>query len=318
MHYLTGHWSFDPFLAIAALAVVLHETGLRRLARRSDRRHTRRRRLRSLFFYSGLGVLVVAVDSPLEYWSYRYFFVHMIGHILVSFFVPILVVAGAPWVPLVHAFPVSVRRRLGRAIMLSRHAGMLRACGRFVLAPWTALVGINVAMVVWHLPAPFDLAETNGAVHTWLMFGSLFVTGMLFWLQIIPSRPFRPRASAMWQMGAIISTNIVMFVLAMSMSILTQHSWYDVYDHLPGVTLSPFADQQIGAAILWVCGDFWAVPSLGAVIRRAVEQQGSLSNVLEAIVHRTPSPTPQGLWTPGGVSAGTTVAGDGDGSASRP
>jgi len=309
MNYLTQNWSFDPYLVIVAVAVVLHEAGLRRLSTRSEPRHTHRRRLRSIFFYAGLGVLLLAVDSPIEYWSYRYFFVHMIAHILVSFFAPILIVAGAPWVPLIHSLPVSVRRRVGRAVLLGRHSAWLRACGRFALAPWTGLVALNVAMVFWHLPGPFDLAETNSAVHTWLMYGSLFVAGMLFWLQIIPSRPFRVRASAMWQMGAIISTNVVMFLLAMAMSILTQHSWYYVYNHVPGVTLSPFSDQQIGAAILWVCGDFWAVPSLGAVVRRAVEQEGSLSNVLEALVHRTAGPTLEELRPPAPVTvAGGIVA----------
>jgi len=46
MGYLTGHWSFDPFLIAVPVLVIWHETGLARLARRSRPERARERRRR--------------------------------------------------------------------------------------------------------------------------------------------------------------------------------------------------------------------------------------------------------------------------------
>jgi putative membrane protein len=298
MSYLVHNWRLDPFVFVVALLVVLHEVGLAHLRRRSVPERTRRRRHRSLLFYAGLALLLLAVMSPVDYWAGRYFFVHMIEHILLTFFAPILIVAGAPWLPLVHGLPVGVRRRVGRAVLLGRWAVPVRAVGRFVCNPWTALVSFNAVMIFWHIPAPFDLAQENRVVHIWLMHASFLVTGVLFWLQIIPSYPFRIRVSALWQMGAVIGTNFVMFVLAMSLSLFTSVGWYSVYAHVPGVALSPFADQQIGAAILWICGDFWAVPALAVIIKRAIDRDGGFSEAVDRMLHRDPGLTLEALGTP--------------------
>jgi putative membrane protein len=291
VHYFTQNWSFDPFLIVVAVLVVAHEIGLSRLRSRSDPVRTRRRRLHSLAFYGGLVVLLLAIDSPIDYWASDYFFVHMVEHLLIAFYAPILIVFGAPWIPLMFALPVGARRKAGRFVLLGSWSRVLRAVGRVVVSPWFALISFNVVMVVWHIPALFDASETNQAVHIWLMHGSFFVTGVLFWLQIIPSHPFRLKASPLWQAGAVIGTNVVMFVLAMALSIFSAASWYPVYAYIPGVTLSPFADQQIGAAILWVCGDFWAVPALVVIIKRAIDEEGSLSGVLDRLSHRGPEMT---------------------------
>ena len=79
------------------------------------------------------------------------------------------------------------------------------------------------------------------------MHWTFFVAGVLFWLQFIASPPFRIKMSTVAQASALLGTNCVMWVLAMAMGFLSSTSWYAVYNHVPGVTLPAFADQQIGA-----------------------------------------------------------------------
>ena len=207
----------------------------------------------------------MAVDSPIDYWADYYFFVHMIEHILIMFFAPILIVAGAPWLPLVHGLPVKVRRASAAppARFLGPPASGVRALHDDGAV---AIVAFNVIMVIWHIPALFDLAENNQYVHIWLMHSSFFVGGVFFWLQIIPSYPIKPQA----RHGRPDLGDRKHEHRHVRPRDVAQHlhvdSWYSVYNHIPGVTLSPFADQQIGAAIIWVCGDFWAVPALIVIV----------------------------------------------------
>ena len=305
MNYITGHWAFDPFLILAMVIAGWHEAGLRRLARRSRPERTRQRRLRSLWFYAGLVVLLLAVSSPIDYWADDYFLVHMIQHLLLMFAAPSLIVAGAPWQPLLAALPGHSGRSVTRGVLAGGWSRPLRAVGGFFLRPWVAVALFNAVMLVWHLPRPFDLAENNQAVHIWLVHGSFFAAGVLFWLQFIPSPPFRRWMPLVSQAAALLVTNVTMIGIAMALSIFVNGSVYPVYDHVPGVSLPPFADQQIGAAILWVCGDFWALPTMIVIVRQLIVADGSITATLDRMLNRGASRAGWAAWgrPPAGVLA---------------
>jgi putative membrane protein len=126
MHYLSTGWSFDPFVVMVAVLVGWYEIGLARLASRSRPDRTAERRWRSALFYAGLGVLLLAVSSPIDFYADEYFFVHMIQHLLIMFAAPVLIVAAAPWQPLLAGLPGRLGRDATREVMTgawSRPAG---------------------------------------------------------------------------------------------------------------------------------------------------------------------------------------------------
>jgi putative membrane protein len=297
MRYILDNWSFDPFVILVAVVAAWHETGLYRLAKRSRPERTRQRRIRSLWFYAGLLVLLLAVVSPVDYWADSYFMVHMVQHLLLMFAAPSLVVAGAPGQPLLDALPGRSGKAVTRSVLAGGWSRPVRAAFVFLTGPVVAVVLFNLAMVVWHIPAAFDLAADNSAVHIWLEHGSFFAAGVLFWLQFIPSPPFRSRMPLLGRAAALLATNVVMIFIAMTLSIFATHSVYAPYAHVPGVTLQAFADQQIGAAILWVCGDFWALPTMIITIRKLLNDETGVGAALDQFVHSGSRAATSRSWT---------------------
>jgi cytochrome c oxidase assembly factor CtaG len=247
--------------------------------------------------YAGLAVLTLSIVSPLQYWAMQYFWIHMIQHVAVMLAAPALYVAGAPVLPLVHAVPVQLRRSLLRSLFLGRTRHPLRAVAAFLISPVFAVVFFNVVMVVWMIPGIFNPIMASTGLHIGLMLSTFFVSGLLFWFQFIPSAPFRPKLSPFSQAGALLLTNLIMTTIAIALSFLTSGALYDfgaamhgmgsmvMSGSMPVITLNRVADQQIGAAILWVCGDFWCFPALFMAFRRSMVDDDR-SDLVSTILRR--------------------------------
>jgi cytochrome c oxidase assembly factor CtaG len=115
-------------------------------------------------------------------------------------------------------------------------------------------------MVFWHFPGPFDLALRNEQVHIWLEHSCFFAFGLGLWLQVLGSYPFRPILDGPHRIAVLIATNAVMVTTAMTLVMFTGavYSGYASFHSLAQRT----ADQQIGGAILWVCGEISFLPTI--------------------------------------------------------
>ncbi len=246
--------------------------------------------------YAGLVVVTLSVVSPLQYWAMEYFWVHMIQHVTVMLAAPALYVAGAPVLPLVHAVPVGLRRRVLRSIFVRPSRHPLRYAGAFLMSPLFAVGFFNVVMVVWMVPGIFNPVMASTKLHIGLMLSTFFLSGILFWFQFIPSVPFRPALPPFGQAGALLITNLIMTVIAIILSFFTTVAWYNFGASMSGmagmagmamqvITLNRLADQQIGAAILWVCGDFWCFPALFMAFRRSLNDDDR-SDVFSTVLKR--------------------------------
>jgi len=111
-------------------------------------------------------------------------------------------------------------------------------------------------------------------------------SGIYFFTFIVQSPVKQQRTQLRWQLLLVLGTMLEMLILAMSMSIFTKVAWYPMMStmnmgHLWRPTPHDFSEQQLAAAILWVCGDFWAVPCLVVIVRRIMVRDGGLLAALD-------------------------------------
>jgi putative membrane protein len=306
VNYLNQNWG-HPLVALACVAVIaVHLWGLHVLNRRSTLERARRRRRRMIMSLAGIVLTTLSVCSPLEYWSMQYFWIHMLQHISVMLAAPALYVAGAPSLPLIHAVPVTLRRRMLKFVNLSRSARPLRGVLHVVTSTRFAVISFNLVMVVWMLPAAFDFVMKSETLHISLMLSSFLFTGILFWSKILGSYPFKSIEAPVIKAGALLLTNLIMTMVAMVLGMLTSTSDYrfppmmmvmgSMVMPTTIVTMNRLVDQQIGAAILWVCGDFWCLPALIFAIHQVVKD-GAQSSLADRFLRGREQVFSQGLVT---------------------
>jgi cytochrome c oxidase assembly factor CtaG len=246
----SSSWPLEwPLAAIAATAL-LYRLGGRLSATASDTV----KRWRGVAFYAGLATLALAVGSPIDAYAGELFWVHMVQHVLLMMVAPPLLLVGRPWPRLVRPLPLEVRRPLARGLLAGPALAPVRGAFRRLAGPLPSFALFNGTLLVWHLPALYDLTLTNGLVHD-LEHALFFGTALLFWVHLLPGASARPQLSdgarAVYGTGAL----VVSWILAIVLGLATQpiYAAYAALGHRAG-GLSALADQQLAAGVMWVPG----------------------------------------------------------------
>ena len=244
---LLTFWRFDTFLGVVALFLAaLYVIGVVRLRRRRDRWPAGR----LLAWLAGCAALVFATSSGVRAYGSAMFSVHMIEHMTLNMFVPVLLVLGAPVTLALRVLPSAAagdppgpREWIVRAV----HSPFTA----FLSSPITAFVLFVGSLYAVYLTPVFDTLVQYHWGHE-LMAVHFLLTGYLFYWGIIGVDPGPRRLPFIGRLALLFA--IMPFHAFFGIAMMTQTSavggdYYRMLD-LPWVqNLSD--DQRLGGAIAW-------------------------------------------------------------------
>jgi putative membrane protein len=249
---VVSHWSASPLaLALLAAVVAVHLLGMRGLAadagggRRSLPPAVTRE---AVIFYAGLLAVLLAVVSSVGYWAQRLIWVRSVQDLLLAIVAPLLIVLGAPWLVLYRG--LRGRPWAGRREREKDANGRPDDYLAWRRLPIAATLAFNIAWCCWHLPVLYDAARSSPLAFAGQV-GSYLGFGMLFWLQLVRSRPHVPALTPIRRVMLLVGTAGIGAVLAMVLvfgSTLLYPGYLASHHH----AFSVIADQQVGGAVLWV------------------------------------------------------------------
>ena len=214
-------------------------------------------------FVAGLLTVIVAVSPPVHRLSGELFTMHMVQHILLIEVAAPLIVLSRPWHRMWRPFSLSTRRAVAGGVARGEWAAPVRWGAAWLVVPAVAFVLMNGVFVLWHVPALYDAALAYPALHD-LEHATFFLTALLFWAHLIGEGPFQARLTLPWRAIYAVGAMVVGWALAVAIALAPSplYSHYVQLSHRPW-GLSPLADQQLAAGIMWVPGSVpWTVVAL--------------------------------------------------------
>jgi putative membrane protein len=237
-------------MLLVAVALALHVAGERRAARLRRRPRDRRARLRAGSFYAGLAIIVISLEGPIDTYAAKLFWVHMIQHILLLTVAAPLIVLGAPWNSTWRPLPLGFRRSVAGTVAKASWTAPLRAVGRALGSPTGAFLAFSADLLVWHIPAAYDLTLAHLWVHA-LEHTTFLLVGILLWSQVLDSPPLHRRLQAAHRVYYMVGASAVGWLLSLVLA-FAPSPLYPAYAHMasrPG-GISALTDQQLAAGMM--------------------------------------------------------------------
>ena len=176
-------WTFEPLTAgLMVVSAGIYALGLR-AAWQQGGAGTGFRPWHVAAFYSGMVALAVALMSPLAWLSDLLFSAHMTQHEVLMLVAAPLLVFGQPLLAMLWAVPPGRRTGLIRAV---RRRSVMSAW-LWLTTPLVVFLLHGLALWIWHIPALFEWALHNEAVHA-VQHLSFVGTAALFWWGMVHGR----------------------------------------------------------------------------------------------------------------------------------
>ena len=201
---------------------------------------------RTLLFFAGLAVVVLALQSGIGSYDDVLFWDHMVQHLMLIMIAPPLLIFGQPITLLLHASRNPLHTWVKRILRSS--------IASFLTWPVFGFAAYAAAIVVLHLTALANLIAHNPVAHEAEHMVFLLV-GYLFFLPIIGSEPIRWRLSY--------PARLILLFLIMPVDTFTGLVLGYANPGTPGLPTgarptwagTATADLHAGGAVMWIAGD---------------------------------------------------------------
>jgi putative membrane protein len=215
-------------------------------------------------FALGLVLLVVAVASPIaRIGEEELFAFHMAQHLLLGDLAPLCLLAGLTG-PLLRP--------------LLSLPGVMRL--RVLANPFVALPIWAANLALWHVPAFFEAAVENGAVHA-LEHTAFFTAGIVLWLPVLETLPAPEWFGSGAKLGYILAVRLFATALGNAF-VWSGEPFYDVYDDGGDyLGLSPEGDQSLAGSLMMLEGSIVTIVAIAWLFLRMAQEGEIRQELLE-------------------------------------
>jgi putative membrane protein len=244
-------WSFEPLQVIpTVVAALLYWRRTRTLAREGRPVP----RWRQGLFWTGIGLVVIALNSPVDaIGEQHFFFMHMTQHVILGDLAPLCFVCGLTG-------PVL------RPILAYKPVERLR----ILTHPLVALPVWAVNLYFWHIPYLYDAALHHDSIHALEHF-MFFTCGCIMWEPVVETLPGPAWFSTGWKVGYIFAVRLIETVLG-NVFIWSSSAFYSPYRHAPEWGITPVHDLNLGGVVMMTEGSIITLAALAWLFLRMASE----------------------------------------------